>query len=552
MNKLRFLFVIFVFCFFAIIVRLFFIQVVFSTSYSADYTTTKKISPNRGKILDRNYEPIAINQTKYLVYVEPKKMKSKSKLIEKLNEVLKVGEATLEARINESKDWVAITGNVSKEAKQKLELMLLPEIGFQEETYRFYPEASLSAHLVGFLGKDKDGESLGYFGVEGYYDKDLTGLPGVLKSERDLFNRPIFVGSQEKVDAADGRDFVLTIDKSVQHIVKEQLKAGVEKFDAKSGCVIAVKPKTMEIIALSCLPDFDPGEYYDFSNDVFSNWSISSGYEPGSTFKPLIMAAAIEEEVVKADGMYNESGAVTIGGYKIQNWNDKYEGKISIGRILEKSSNVGMVYIGSQLGKEKVYDYIKKYGFGEYTNIDLQGETPGQLKPLNAWYPIDAATMSFGQGISVTAMQLVRGFAAVINGGYLMRPYIVKEVVEDGYKKVREPQVQRRVLSERTSKIMRKMLVNTVANAEAKWDIPEGFTFGGKTGTAQIALEGKYDASKTIASFIGFAPADDPEFLVLTVIQEPASSSWGSETAAPLFFDIAKELLIYYNIPAEN
>ncbi len=543
---------IFCFAFLAIIVRLFFIQIVFSSSYSADYTTTKKISPNRGKILDRNYEPIAINQTKYLMYVEPKNMKSKSKLIEKIDEILHIGEATLEARINENKDWVAVTGNIPKETKLKLELLLLPEIGFQEETHRFYPEASLSAHLVGFMGRDKDGESIGYFGVEGYYDKDLAGLPGVLKSERDLFNRPIFVGSQEKVDAADGRDFVLTIDKSVQHIVKEHLKKGVENFKAKSGCVIAVNPKTMEIIALTCLPDFDPGTYYDFSEDVFANWSISSGYEPGSTFKPLIMAAAMEEGVLKPNDIFNERGAVEIGGYTIRNWNDKYEGKISVTRILEKSSNVGMVYVGSKLGKEKVYEYVKKYGFEEYTNIDLQGEVPGQVKSLDTWYPIDASTTAFGQGISVTAMQLVRGFAAVINGGYLMRPYIVKEVVENGYKKVREPQVQRRVLSEKTSRTMRKMLVNTIAHAEAKWDIPEGFTFGGKTGTAQIALEGKYDASKTIASFIGFAPADDPQFLVLTIIQEPGSSSWGSETAAPLFFDIAKELLIYYNIPAEN
>lgn len=552
MSKLRFLFIIFCFCFLAIIVRLFFIQIVFSSSYSADYTTTKKISPNRGKILDSNYEPIAINQTKYLLYVEPKKMKSKYKLIEKIDEFLHIGEATLEARIKEDKDWVAVTGNLSKETKKKLELLLLPEIGFQEETHRFYPEASLAAHLIGFMGKDKDGGSIGYFGVEGYYDKDLAGLPGVLKSERDLFNRPIFAGAQEKVDAADGRDFVLTIDKSVQHIVKEHLRKGIENFKAKSGCVIAVNPKTMAIIALTCLPDFDPEVYYNFSEDVFSNWSISSAYEPGSTFKPLIMAAAIEEKVLKPNDLFNESGSVEIGGYTVRNWNDKYEGKISVTRILEKSSNVGMVYVGSKLGKEKVHEYIQKYGFGDYTNIDLQGEVPGQVKPLDQWYPIDSATTSFGQGISVTAMQLVRGFAAVINGGYLMRPYIVKEVVEDGYKKVREPQIQRRVLSERTSEIMRKMLVNTVAHAEAKWDIPEGFTFGGKTGTAQIALEGKYDASKTIASFIGFAPADDPQFLVLTVIQEPGSSSWGSETAAPLFFDIAKELLIYYNIPSEN
>ncbi len=552
MNKIRLLFLLFCGGLTAIIIKLCFVQVVYPSYFSADYITTSKITPERGKILDRNYEPMAINQTKYLLYVEPQKMKSKEQVVENIDKVLELGEATIESRIDPSKVWVSVKGNISKENKEKLEALKVPGIGFQEETHRFYPEASLSAHLLGFLGKNKDGDQVGYFGIEGYYDRDLAGLPGVLKSERDLFNRPIFVGTQEKVDANDGRDFVMTVDKSVQHIIKEQLKAGMERFKAKSACVIAANPKTMEIIGLSCLPDYDPGEYYEFSEKDFINSTISSGYEPGSTFKPLVMAAAIEEGVIKPDDIYDEAGAVTLSGYRIQNWNDQYEGKITATRILEKSSNVGMVHVGELLGKEKLHDYILKYGFGDYTNIDLQGETTGSVKPLDAWYPIDAATMAFGQGILVTPMQLIRGFAAVINGGKLMRPYVVKEVIENGYHKERQPQVQRRVLSEKTSAIMRKMLVSTVAHAEAKWDIPEGFTFGGKTGTAQIALEGKYDASKTIASFIGFAPAEDPQFLVLVIIREPESSSWGSETAAPLFFDIAKELLIYYNIPASK
>jgi cell division protein FtsI/penicillin-binding protein 2 len=360
------------------------------------------------------------------------------------------------------------------------------------------------------------------------------------------------MGTQERVDADDGRDIVLTIDKSVQNIIKENLKRSLAESKSKSGCVIAADPKTMAILGLACLPDFDPGEYYEFSEKDFSNWSISSSYEPGSTFKPLIVSAAIEEKKLRPNDFFNEKSSVQRGGYTIQNWNDKYEGKITITRILEKSSNVGMVYIGDKLGKEKVDEYIHKFGFGDYTQIDLQGETPGQVKPLDTWYPIDAATMTFGQGISVTPIQLVRAFGALINGGYLMRPYVVKEVIENGQHKIREPQIQRRVLSEDTSKIMRKMLVSTVAHAEAKWDIPEGFEFGGKTGTAQIAFEGKYDASKTIASFIGFAPADDPKFLMLVILREPESSSWGSETAAPLFFQIAKELLLYYNIPADS
>ncbi len=549
MNRLRIIFGFFSLVLVAIIIRLFFLQIIAPTYYSADYTTTKKINPERGRILDRNHEPLAVNQTKYLLYVEPKLVTNKEYIVKVLDEILQIGEATISGRINLDKNWVAVKGSIDKETKQKIESLHLESVGFQEEEERFYPEASLAAHLTGFLGKDSEGESIGYFGVEGYYDKDLAGLPGVLKSERDMMNRPIFLGSQERVEANNGRDIVLTIDKSVQHIIKEHLKAGVEKYKAKSGCVIAVKPQTMEIIGLSCLPDFDPEEYYEFSEKDFVNWTISSTYEPGSTFKPLVMAAALEEKKVKPDEIFDEASSVTIGGYTVRNWNDKYEGKITMTHVLEKSSNVGMVYIGKQLGNELLHQYITdKYGFGDYTQIDLQGEATGQVKTLKNWYPIDAATMSFGQGISVTGIQLVRAFASVINGGYLMRPYVVKEVIEDGQTKTREPVIQKRILSDRTSAIMRKMLVSTVNHAEAKWNIPEGFTFGGKTGTAQIAVQGTYDTSKTIASFIGFAPSEDPEFLMLVVIQEPESSSWGSETAAPLFFDIAEDLLIYYNV----
>ena len=548
MNKLRILFFFFLFGLGSIIVRLFYIQVISPEFYSADYTKTSRIEPNRGKILDRNHDPIALNQTKYRLFVEPKKVEDRDYLIQLLEDELKMDEATLEARIDMTKDWVAIQSNLDKETKEKLETYHLEDFGFEQEQQRYYPEASLAAHLVGFLGKDSDSESIGYFGLEGYYNKDLAGLPGVLKSERDMFGRPIFSGNQERVEAEDGRDIVLTIDKSVQQIIKEHLKKGVERFKAKSGCVIAADPATMELLGLVCLPDFDPEQYYEFTEADFINWTISSVYEPGSTFKPLIVAAALEEGLVKPTDLFNEKGPVKIGNYTIRNWDDKYDGKISITHILEKSSNVGMVYIGDKLGKEKMHEYISKYGFGNKTQIDLQGESSGKIKPLSTWYPIDEATMPFGQGISVTGIQLVRSFAALINGGNLMRPYVVKEVIEGDNVKIREPEVQKKVLSERTSRTIKNMLVSVVNNAEVKWNMPAGYTFGGKTGTAQIAVEGAYDVSKTIASFIGFAPAEDPAFLMLVVIQEPESSSWGSETAAPLFFEIAEDLLIYLNV----
>ena len=459
MSKMRLLLYFFILCLAVIVVRLFLIQILFANTYSADYTTTEKISAERGKVLDRNLDPIAINQTKYLLYARPQEIKNKDEVVEKIDENLHIGEATISARINETKQWTAVASNVEKEIKEKFESMSISGIGFEPQRERFYPEASLAAHLIGFVGKDEKGEQVGYFGVEGYYDRDLAGLSGVLKSERDLFNRPIFSGDQEKVAAQDGRTIVLTIDKSVQLIIKKNLEDAVEQYKAKSGCVIAVKPKTMEVLGLSCLPDFDPTNYYDFSEDVFVNWTISSGYEPGSTFKPLVMAAAIEENALKPTDDFNESGPVEFSGYTIRNWNDKYEGKMDVTRILEKSSNVGMTYVGSKLGKKKLYEYITKYGFGDYTNIDLQGEARGEFRPIESWYPIDTATHSFGQGISVTAIQLVRAFSAVVNGGYLMRPYVVKEVIDETGTKEREPQVQRRVLSERTSAIMRKMLV---------------------------------------------------------------------------------------------
>lgn len=549
MSKIRLLFYFFLIGFSCIIVKLFYIQVLAASEYSADYISTFTISPERGKILDRNGDPLAVNQTKYLLFAEPQNLDKKDTVIQQIDSVIQLGEATIASRIDPKKRWVAIKDNLSEEAKLSLEKMKIKGLGFQPENKRYYPEASLAAHLIGFLGKNDKGENVGYSGVEGYYNKDLAGLPGVLKSERDLFGKAIFVGTQDRVDAENGRDFTLTIDKTVQHLIKDKLKKGVERYKAKSGCVIAADPMTMEIIGLACLPDFDPEHYYDFESKDFSNWAISSVYEPGSTWKPTMVAAALEEKVYKPLDTFEEACQKEVGGYTIKNWDNKCEGRISINRILEKSSNIGMVYTGEKLGNDRVYSYLKKYGIGEYTDIDLEGEVPGILRPQNQFYPIDYATATFGQGMAVTPIQLVRSFAALINGGKLMRPYVVKEVTEDGYKRSREPKVVRRVISEHTSAIMRKMLVSVVDHAEVKWNKPDGYTFGGKTGTAQIALQGAYDSSKTIASFIGFAPADQPKFVMLVVLKEPGVSSWGSETAAPIFFDIAKDLLVYYNIP---
>lgn len=550
MSKIRALLVLFLFLFVIILFRLFYLQVINPIS-SADYLRTQKIKPDRGSIFDRNRRPLVANQTKYQMYLEPQKMKDEEILKIKLARELMVDEASIEAKIDKTKEWEALYSGITEDQKLRIDALKLAGIGFDPEPSRFYPEGSSSAHILGFVGKNQDGEDVGYFGLEGFYDKDLAGLPGLVRSDLDLIGRPIFLGTQERINPENGRDLVLTIDKSVQAIIKQKLIAGVERYKAKEGCVIVADPYTMEILGLSCIPDFNPEDYYNYDQSWYKDEAISSLYEPGSTFKPLVMAAAMQEKLIKPDSIFDESGQITIGEYKIKTWNDSYEGKITMTRILEKSSNVGMVYVGERLGDKRLLDYIRKYGFGKETGIDLQGEVSGYLKPTSQWYPIDYATATFGQGLAVSPIQMITAFASIINGGYLMTPHVVRALVSDSKEQDIQPRFVRRIVNDDVSAKIKKMLLSTIENGETRYLRPTGYEVGGKTGTAQIPIQGHYDASKTIASFIGFSPIDHPKFVALVILKEPATSQWGSETAAPIFFDIAKDLIVYYNIAPE-
>ncbi len=547
---MRWILIIFLLCFIAIIGKLFTIQVLFSNENTFDYLHTNRLLPERGKIYDRKGELLAGNELQYIVYAEPRNMEEEDKeeVVETLDPILEIGESTLSAMLDNDQLWVPLKREVDSTTKEKIEKLELNGVGFEDYLRRYYPETSMSAHLLGFVGKDEMGDGVGYSGIEGFYDKELAGLPGFIKSERDALGRPIFIGTQERVKPEDGRDLVLTIDIAVQNIVKKWVVKSMEAYQPKEVCIIVADPMTMEILGLACAPDFDPEEYYKSEDKMFRNWSVSSVYEPGSTFKPLIMAAAIEEENVSPTSTFNEKGPVKMGEHEIKNWDDTYKGRITMTNVLEKSSNIGMVYVGEQLGREKVVDYIHAYGFGELTHIDLEGEIGGYIKPEETWYDIDYATATFGQGIAVTPIQLVRAFSSLVNGGYLLKPYVVREIVEPGRTRERRPEIVRQVISKETSEQIKAMLVSTVNHAEVPIDLPEGYEIGGKTGTAQIAMEGQYDAYRTITSFIGFAPVDNPQFIGLVVMKEPEVSRWGSETAAPVFFEVAKELLVYYNV----
>jgi len=552
--KIKLLFVFFILLYVAILMKLFYVQVISRKFKDLNlYLKTEKLGAERGRIFDSNGNPLALNQNSYLLYIEPKKITDKFKLIHELADKLKMDESSLSAMIDDTKVYQSIKSGLTENVKDDIQKLELKGIGFNYEMKRYYPEASLSAHVLGFVGKSQDSEDIGYFGLEGYYDKDLKGLPGLFETERDINGKPIFIGTQNRTSAENGRDLFLTIDKSVEEIAKRQLLAGIERYKAKSGCVIIANPNTMAILALSCLPDYDLDKYYKFTQDFFTDPAITDVVEPGSIFKPLVMAAALNEGKIRPDDEMDETGQVKIGSYSIKTWDDTYEGVISMTRILEKSSNVGMVYIGDKLGNVNLYNYLKKFGLGEITGIDLQGESSGYLRPKNSWYPIDYATATFGQGLAITPIQMIRAFASLINGGNLMRPYVVAKMISSSGKETNiSPKVERKVISPLTSEIIKKMLVSTVEHAEVKWDRPKGYQIGGKTGTAQIAISGYYDPSKTIASFIGFAPANKPKFITLVMLKEPGTSIWGSETAAPIFFNIAKELIVYYNIAPEQ
>jgi len=300
---------------------------------------------------------------------------------------------------------------------------------------------------------------------------------------------------------------------------------------------------------MASFPNYAPGEYSSFQKESFSNPVVAQGFEPGSVFKPLIMAAALQEGVVKPETKCTScSGPRTIWEYTIRTWNDQYHPDCTMTEVIQNSDNVGMVFVSEKLGKEKMIGYIKRYGFGKKTGIDLQEEAAFPLRPDNQWYPIDLATLSFGQGILLTPIQLTQAFIALANDGRIIEPKIVNRVwSNDKVQWLIKGKVGKRILSQKTVEEVRQMMVNAVENGAAKWAKPERMIIAGKTGTAQIPIEGHYDKEKTIASFIGFAPADDPKFLMLISLKEPTSSPWGSETAAPLWFDVAQRLGYYWN-----
>lgn len=576
--KIRILSVVFITLFIGLILRLFYWQVIKGKSLSQEaklqYSSSKVTSAPRGNIKAADGSFWAVRTPAWLLYANGTEIEiSRREIANKLADILVTdredpkslldeairGEAIrdeairIENVLNKKGSYIPLKQKASTEVKNNIEALKISGIEFDPQEIRYYPEASSSAQILGFVGKDEDGADIGYFGLEGYYNLPLSGKSGYLGREEDAHGAPILINGTQKVSAVSGVDLITTIDKRIQILAEEKLKEGVEKYGAKGGSVTIMNPNTGAVLAMASLPSYDPGKYWEYGDSYFKNPVISNSFEPGSIFKVVIMAAGLDTKVIKPDTECDICGApLKLDKYFIKTWNNEYTENINMTDVLVHSDNVGMSYIGQKLGADNLYDYLDKFGFGKPTGIDLQGESAPKLREKGTWNVVDLATTSFGQGIAVTGIEMIRAVSVIANGGYLITPKVVDKIEGDGWQEQTKTDAPQRIISEESARGTTRMMVEAVDRGEAQWVKIPGFSVAGKTGTAQIPVAGHYDATNTNHSFVGFAPANKAKFIMLVTLQSPQTSPWAAETAAPLWFTIGRDLFPYLGIQPDQ
>lgn len=553
--RYSFVFTLFVLLLVLVVGRLFYWQVVKAEMLSgfaeSQYSGLKKVLPKRGDIKTSDGFPIVTNKVSYLLFANPTQIKDKDRTIKTISKLLDITVASLSAQLQSDKLWVPIKSGISAQQKDEISKLQISGVGFEEHYIRFYPEASIAAHLTGFVGKNEAGLDKGYAGIEGFYDRFLQGKEGYAVELKDALGRPIISKRTSMLGGSDGGSLLLSLDRSIQFLAEQKLKKGIEKYGASGGMIGIMDPQTGSIIAMAANPTFSQARYWEYDEDFFKNPFITNTYEPGSTLKPIIMASAIDAGLITPQTKCNIcDGPVSVSGYELHTWNDKYYKNTNMIEVIQHSDNTGMVFVAMKLGSDKMIEYLSRFGIGELTNVDLQGETAPPLKPRNAWYDVDLATTGFGQGISVTPIELLTAFSALANEGKIMNPHVVTAFENSSGEVLRVPgKIKSQPISAKTAKMMTEILVNAVEKGEAQWTKLKGYRVAGKTGTASIPVKGHYDSDNTITSFIGFAPAEKPKFIMLVILDKPTTSIYAAETAAPVFFDMAANLLNYYGIP---
>ncbi|NCO11923.1 MAG: hypothetical protein COZ34_01765 [Candidatus Pacebacteria bacterium CG_4_10_14_3_um_filter_34_15] len=560
--------------FLAIISRLFFWQIVKSDDLQQQaedqYKRSETLTGNRGSIFTSDGFALATNKRVYTLFAQPHVIEDEPANISKLlmpyllNELDEYKDATdsatkeeiannFEAQIKtrlEKKDskWISLKANISEDTKKQIENLNIFALGFDPHLKRFYPEASMAAHLTGFVGKDESGDDIGYFGIEGALENELKARSTQNTVIADALGLQLSGQNSINESLIDGRDVTTTIRRDVQYLIEEEIELAVQKYGAKSGEVIVMDPKTGKVLGLAAYPDYSQAEFYKSDPQFHKNPSLSNLYEPGSTFKAVTVSAGIEEGVIEPDTICTNCDAPRrFGQYTIRTWNDVYNPEITITDAIAKSDNIAMIFVAEKLGIDKFKDYLHKFGVGEELKIDLQEDKSTPFP--DQWGDVKLATTSFGQGLVVNTMQVLRVFATIANGGVMMRPTIIDNVKNPttGEIIVNQPIEERTVISKKTADTVTKMLISSAEHGEAQWTASKSYITAGKTGTSQVVTENGYDNEKTIASFVGFTPPENPKFVMITKLVEPTVSPWAAETAAPLWYKIANKLNLLLN-----
>jgi cell division protein FtsI/penicillin-binding protein 2 len=566
-NLIRFLFAVF---FVVLSIRLFQLQVLknkdFTEEAKAMQLVNTTIAPSRGLIYfqdkDKNLYAVAINKKYYSIYAIPKEIDNPQNVAQELAQILPLSYEEIFSHLNKPNDPYELLikkiddENIINTLKDKK----IKGIYSAPVDYRYYPYGSLASQTIGFVAEsDKDSEIRGRYGLELYYNSILAGEKGVFNGVRDAFGRLVRSLFSNEQQAQEGSDIITTIDKNVQFFVENALKDLVTTRDAESGSVIVMEIPTGRIIALANYPTFDLNEYYKVKDySLYLNPCVQHRYEMGSVVKSLTMASGLDLGLVTPDTTYEDKGSLTIGGYTITNFENHVYGKATMKEVLQWSINTGAVFVGNKVGIDSLRKYFKNFGLDEKTGIDLPNELNGDLSNLEypKANPTTLATASYGLGIAITPIELVRAYSAIANKGYLINPYIVESIKDElGSHSTQMSGEKRQVISEETANTLTKMLVNVTENGYGRNAKIKGYSLAGKTGTASIPYKDRKGYSEdTIQSFIGYFPAYEPRFLILVKMDRPraAGASSASKTVTYTFRDIEQYLINYYNIPPDE
>lgn len=554
--------------FIVFLVRLFYIQVYSHEFYRKkainQQTSKKVIESQRGQVLSRDGFILATNNTSYILIIDPSVQNNLNESILKLSQNIDFKDEKDKSRfLSKEKDidtklkYFILRRNLTQDERDKILSLKIPGIYFEKEVKRFYPEGELASSILGFVAASNEEAQKGYYGIEGRNDQLLKGRAGRLIYEKGASGQVILFGNYDKHDSINGDSIVLTIDRSVQYIIEKKLKEGVLKHGAKSGQIIVMNPINGDILGMANYPSFDPYDpYKEFLDDEkkikseIRNKAISDNLEPGSVIKPHTIATALDLGLINQSFEFYDEGPMELYGDTIDNWDKKHIGHANLETLLQKSNNIGASLLGLKVGAENFQNYFGKFGFGRSTDVDLEGEERGYLKS-GYWSPIDIASASFGQGFTATPLQVLASYTVFLNDGNLVRPKIIKQILKSDGSTVDYPNmIEKGVLKKDTANFMNKILTTSFANNESKYFNLKKYSIAGKTGTAQIAKDGKYQVDKTNALFVGYL-TNSKKFSMIVRLEEPSSSTFAAETAVPLWMETASDLVNYYNIPTD-